>query len=129
VSVGNTLATTDEEAFTYTGRNLEPFSPVHISGERDGSDNLTISWIRRSRIDSEWRDGVGIPLGEESEAYQVDILDSDDVVRTIEVTSPTASYSAADQTTDFGSAQSSIDVKIYQMSAVVGRGYAAEATI
>ncbi len=129
VSVGNTLATTDEKSFTYSGRNLKPFSPVHISGSRDGSDNLTINWIRRSRLDSEWRDGVGIPLGEESEAYQVDILDGSTVVRTIEATSPTASYSAADQTTDFGSAQSSVDVKIYQMSAVVGRGYAAEATV
>ena len=129
VSVGNTLTTTDEEAFTYTGRNLKPFAPVHIEGSRDGSDNLTINWIRRSRVDSEWRDGVGIPLGEESELYEVDILDGGNVVRTIEVTSANASYSAADQTTDFGSAQSSVDVKIYQMSAVVGRGYAAEATI
>ncbi len=129
VSVGNTLSTTDEEAFTYTGRNLKPFAPVHVEGSRDGSGNLTIDWIRRSRVDSEWRDGVGIPLGEESEAYEVDILDGSTVVRTIEVTSATASYSAADQTTDFGSPQSSIDVKVYQLSAVVGRGYAAEATI
>lgn len=129
VSVGNSLGNTDEEAFTYIGKNLKPFSPVHVTGERDGGDNLTISWIRRSRVDGDWRDGVGIPLGEETEAYQVDILDGSDVVRTIEATSPTASYSAADQATDFGSAQSSIDVKIYQMSAVVGRGYAAEATV
>ncbi len=129
VSVGNSLGNTDELPFTYTGKNLKPFSPVHVSGARDGSDNLTINWIRRSRVDGDWRDGVGIPLGEESELYQVDILDGSDVVRTIEVTSPTASYSVADQTTDFGSAQSSVDVKIYQMSAVVGRGYAAEATV
>ena len=50
-------------------------------------------------------------------------------MRTIEVTSPTASYNATDQTTDFGSAQSSVDVKVYQLSAVIGRGYAASATI
>ena len=62
VSVGNSLATTDEEAFTYTGRNLKPFSPVHVSGSRNSGGDLTISWIRRSRVDSEWRDGVGIPL-------------------------------------------------------------------
>ncbi len=128
-SVGNTLATTEEEAFTYTGRNLRPYAPVHITGNRDGSDNLTLNWIRRSRVDAEWRDGVDIPLGEESERYEVDILDGLDVVRTLEVTSPTASYSAADQTTDFGAAQSSVDIKIYQLSAVVGRGYAASATI
>jgi hypothetical protein len=129
VSVGNSLGNTDESPFTYTGRNLKPFAPVHVKGVRDGSGNLTINWIRRSRVDGEWRDGVGIPLGEETEAYEVDILDGSTVVRTIEVTSPTASYSAADQTTDFGSAQSSVDVKIYQLSAVVGRGYAASANI
>jgi hypothetical protein len=129
VSVGNTLTTTDEEAFTYTGRNLKPFAPVHVEGNRDGSSNLTINWKRRSRVDSEWRDGVGIPLGEESELYEVDILDGGNVVRTIEITSPTASYTAAEQTTDFGSAQSSVDIKIYQMSAIVGRGYEAAATI
>lgn len=129
VSVGNTLTTTDEVSFTYSGRNLKPFSPVHVKGTRNGSGDLTIDWIRRSRVDAEWRDGVGIPLGEETEAYEVDILDGGNIVRTIEVTSPTASYSAADQTTDFGSAQSSVDVKVYQLSAVVGRGYAAEANI
>ena len=80
-------------------------------------------------MDAEWRDGVGIPLGEESEAYEVDIIDGGNVVRTIEATSPTISYSAAEQATDFGSAQSNIDVKIYQMSAVVGRGYEAAASI
>ncbi|MDB2414177.1 glycoside hydrolase TIM-barrel-like domain-containing protein [Rickettsiales bacterium] len=128
VSVGNSLGNTDEAAFTYTGRNLKPFAPVHVKGVRDGSGNLTISWIRRSRVDGEWRDGVGIPLGEESESYEVDIFDGSTVVRTIEVTSATASYSAADQTTDFGSVQSSVDVKIYQLSAVVGRGYATAAT-
>lgn len=129
VSVGNSLGNTDEMAFTYTGRNLKPFAPVHVTGSRDGPGNLTISWIRRSRVDAEWRDGVGIPLGEESEAYEVDILDGSTVVRTIPITSPTASYSATDQATDFGSAQSSIDVTIYQLSAVIGRGYAASATV
>ena len=129
VSVGNSLGNTDELAFTYAGRNLKPFAPVHVTGLRNGFSDLTISWIRRSRVDAEWRDGVGIPLGEESELYEVDILDGSTVVRTIESISPTASYSAADQTTDFGSAQSSIDVKVYQLSAVIGRGYAVSATV
>lgn len=129
VSVGNSLGNTDEMAFTYTGRNLKPFAPVHVTGLRNGSGNLMISWIRRSRVDAEWRDGVGIPLGEESEAYEVDILNGSTVVRTIEVISRTASYSAFDQTTDFGNTQSSIDVKVYQLSAVIGRGYAASAAV
>jgi hypothetical protein len=129
VSVGNSLGNTDEVAFAYTGRNLKPFAPVHVKGARDSSGNLTISWIRRSRTNGEWRDGVGIPLGEETESYEVDIMNGSAVLRTIETTSPTASYSAADQVVDFGSAQSSVAVKIYQMSAVVGRGYGMEALV
>jgi len=129
VSVGNSLGNTAESSFIYQGNNLKPFAPVHVSGSRDGSENLTINWVRRSRVDGEWRDGVGIPLGEESEAYEVDILNGGSVARTIKITSTTASYSATDQITDFGSTQSSIDIKIYQLSAVVGRGYPAAATI
>jgi hypothetical protein len=129
VSVGNSLGNTGEIAFTYTGKNLKPFAPVHVTGVRDGSDNLTIGWVRRSRVGAEWRDGVDIPLGEESERYEVEILDGVTVKRTLSATSPTVAYSAAQQVTDFGAAQSSVSVRIYQLSAVVGRGYPAGASI
>jgi hypothetical protein len=129
VSVGNSLGNTDELAFTYTGKNLKPFAPVHVTGVRDGSANLTISWVRRSRVDAEWRDGVDIPLGEESERYEVEIYSGLTLKRTLTATSPTVAYSAANQVTDFGSAQSSVSVKVYQLSAVVGRGYPAIASV
>lgn len=129
VSVGGTLATTAEQDFTHTGRNLKPFAPVHVKGVRDGSGNLTISWLRRTRTGGDWRDGVDIPLGEESEKYEVDVFSGTTLKRTIAVTSATASYSAADQVIDFGSAQSSISVKIYQLSVVVGRGYSANTSV
>jgi hypothetical protein len=103
---------------------------VHISGARDGSANLTINWVRRTRVSGGWQDAVDVPLNETAEAYEVEIMDGGDVVRTITgLTTPSASYSAAEQTADFGSAQSSVAVKIYQLSGAVGRGYAGEATI
>jgi hypothetical protein len=129
VSVGNSLGNTDQITFTYTGRNLKPFAPVHVAGVRDGSGNLTISWVRRSRVDAEWRDGVDIPLGEESERYEVEIYSGLTLKRTIATTSPSANYPAADRVTDFGSTQTSVSVKVYQLSAVVGRGYKVEATV
>ncbi len=108
---------------------LMPYSPVHVSGTRNGDGDLTITWIRRSRVEGGWN-RTDVPMLEESEAYEVDILDgSGDVVRTIEAGSASAAYTAAQQAADFGSAQSSVDVTIYQMSAVVGRGYPAEATV
>lgn len=129
VTIGDTLAATAEETFTYTGKKFRPYSPVDIAGARDGSDNLTITWKRRSRIDGEWRDGVDIPLGEETECYDIDVMNGLTVVRTLESTSPSAIYSAAEQITDFGTTQASIDVKVYQKSAVFGRGVAGESTI
>lgn len=125
VTVGNSLTSVSAQDFTYTGVGLKPYSPVHITGTRDGSGNLTIDWVRRTRISGDWRDSVDVPLNEVSELYDVDILNGSIVVRSIlGVTSPTASYSAADQTIDFGSLQTSVSVKIYQISASVGRGYA-----
>jgi len=108
----------------------KPWSPVHIEGTRDGSDNLDITWVRRARYGGEWRSGFDIPNTEATEEYEIDILDgSGNVVRTLTSTATSVTYTASDQTTDFGSTQSSIDVKIYQMSNVVGRGYAGEATL
>jgi hypothetical protein len=56
-------------------------------------------------------------------------MDGSTVARTITATTPTFAYSAADQTTDFGSAQASITFRIYQLSATVGRGYPLEVTL
>jgi len=130
VTYGSTLTATTEQDFTYTGVALLPYSPVGITGTRDGSGNLTINWIRRTRINGSWQDYVDVPLNEVTESYQIDIMNGSTVVRTITgLTSPAASYSAANQTTDFGSPQSNITLNVYQMSAVIGRGYAGNATV
>ena len=129
VTVGAALADADETTFTYRGIKFKPYSPVQIEGARDGSSNLTIAWVRRTRIGGDWRDGVDAPLGEESESYEIDIMNGLTVVRTLTATTPSVTYSAANQTTDFGSPQASIDINIYQMSAIVGRGYAGSATV
>lgn len=130
VTVGGTLSQSVEQVFIYNAVALKPYSPVHIRGERDDSDNLTISWIRRTRLGGSWQDGVDIPLNESSERYEVDILDGSTVIRTItDLTSPSSSYTAAEQMADFGAAQGEVEIKVYQLSDSVGRGYAGAATI
>jgi hypothetical protein len=106
---------------------LMPLAPVHLKARRDGS-GVTFSWIRRTRIDGDTWVGE-VPLGEDSEAYVVDILLAGDVVRTLSVTTPTALYAAADELADFGAAQTSLNVRIAQVSATVGRGFAAGAVL
>lgn len=116
-------------AFSVSGASAKPFSPVAVAGSRDGGLNLTITWTRRSRIGSELPDSGDIPLDEPSEAYQVDIMNGSTVVRTITATTTSASYTAAQQVADFGAAQPSINVRVYQVGQLVGRGTAAEATV
>lgn len=132
VSTGSTVTGTTEYTHTYNGVGLKPYAPTHVRGTRDGSGNLTATWFKRTRLNGEWRDSVDITLGEDSEAYEVDILSggSPEIIRTITgLSSATASYTAAQQTTDFGGTQSSVTVRIYQISATIGRGYMAEVTL
>lgn len=124
-----TIGGTPSLAYTYAGKALKPYAPVHISGTRDGSGNLTISWVRRTRIGGEWRDGVEIPLAETAEKYEVEILSGSTALRTLASNSPTALYSTVNQVADFGSNQSAVTIKIYQISEAVGRGYAASAIV
>jgi hypothetical protein len=113
------------------GRAERPYAPAHLAGTREGDGNLTITWVRRTRVNGSRADGIGdVPLGEAADAYKVEILEGDIVVRTIAgLSTPTATYSAAEQTTDFGAPQVSIAVRVYQLSAVVGRGIAARAIL
>ncbi|MET0155469.1 MAG: glycoside hydrolase TIM-barrel-like domain-containing protein [Rickettsiales bacterium] len=122
VTYKQNLSDAEQAEFAYAAECYKPWSPVHIAGERDGGGDLTITWIRRTRLGGEWADGSDVPLSEESEAYEVDILDGATVLRTIAATSPSCAYSAAQQTADFGSPQASVDVVVYQLSALVGRG-------
>lgn len=130
VSFGSSLATTAAQDFTYRGVGLRPYSPVHIAGTRDAGGNLTISWVRRTRLGGEWQDATDIALNETAETYEVDIMNGGTAIRTITgLSTPNASYAAADQVADFGAAQGSVSVRIYQMSAAVGRGTPGSATI
>jgi hypothetical protein len=110
-----------ETTHAFRGLGLRPLSPMHIRGVRSGGD-LAVSWVRRTRIGGDTWDSVDVPLAEEVERYEVDILDGPDVVRTLSSTTPSLTYTAAEQTADFGAPQSSLDLRVYQTSQVFGRG-------
>lgn len=116
------------ETHAFAGRGLKPLSPVHVRSTRSG-DDLEVTWTRRTRVGGDAWDAVDVPLGEETERYEVDILDGAAVVRIIVATTPACSYTAAEQSADFGSPRSAVDVAIYQMSAAAGRGTPKRATV
>lgn len=129
VTAGADIDSDTGVSLTYQGVNLECLSPVHPKGVRNGSGDLAISWTRRTRIGGAWRDNVDASLGETSERYEVEVMSGTTVKRTLSSSTPSATYSAADQAADFGSPQSAITLRIYQLSELVGRGYPLETTL
>ena len=115
-------------AVTYRGVGLRPLSPVHVRAARNASGDIALSWIRRTRIGGDNWELADVPLGEDSERYELDILDPANasiVVRTLTVSIPSAAYTQAQQIADFGAAQSVCHVRVHQISALLGRGAAA----
>lgn len=117
-----TLGTLDEtgDAITvdYTAAAQRPYSPVHpILFRDDVTDDWAITFVRRSRIGGALIDGRDVPLGETSELYRVRILDGSlGAIRTIEVTTQSATYTAAQQVADWGVVQTSLSVEIVQVA-------------
>ncbi|PCD75709.1 hypothetical protein CLN94_12400 [Pseudothioclava arenosa] len=117
------------QAFTPAGVGLRPFSVAHVEQPwrrpRTPGD-LTIRWTRRSRaLAADSWGGLEVPMLEEFEAYEVEIVDGATVKRVLSVSMTRAVYSAADQTADWGALLGpgdSLDIRIYQLSALIGRG-------
>lgn len=120
------------EALAFVANNMTPYAPCHLAGSRDGSDNFTGTWVRRTRQGGQWFDLTEtVPLAEDSEAYEVDFVDGSEVVlRTVSgLTAESVSYTAAEQTADGGTPGDPVNMRVYQISALVGRGYQGAATL
>lgn len=100
---------------------LRPLSPMRPRARRLPS-GVSLSWIRRSRVDGDSWEAVEVPLGEETERYRVTIRAGGEIVRAVEVDAPALLYEAAQELADFGSAQAVLDIELVQFSVVVGPG-------
>ncbi|MFQ6017934.1 MAG: phage tail protein [Kiloniellaceae bacterium] len=141
ITVGGTSDNATIKELVFLGRALMPYSPVDIRGSLGGSPrDWTGSWKRRTRLNGSWRDLVDVPLGEDTEDYELDVLDDGAVVRTIttaasangsvvDAANRTFIYVEQDQLDDLGDLQTPLTVKVYQLSAIVGRGFAGDATL
>lgn len=124
VTYGGDITLVPSTQFTDSGNDLRPYAVTSVADSRSSGD-LTVTWIRRTRIGGDWLNFVGqVPLSETLESYDVDILNGSTVVRTFPgLSSPQVIYTAAQQIADFGSVQPLILMNIYQNSSVIGRGF------
>ena len=124
------------QTFTPAGVGLRPFSVAHVERPwrtpRTPSD-LMIRWTRRSRaLAADSWGGLVVPLAEVLEAYEVEILDGAAVKRVLSTDTTSAVYTAVRQTADWGAPLGpgdSLTVRIFQLSALHGRGAARTVTL
>ncbi len=112
----------------FRGVGARPYAPAHVRGQRVAGD-LAISWIRRTRIGGDSWTVSEVPLSESDERYEVDILDGTTVKRTIASTAPSATYTSAQQTLDFGSPQAAVSVRVRQVGSNGRAGSARSAIV
>lgn len=131
---GQSVTSVTSQLFTNTANDLRPYAVTSVIGTRDGAGNLTVTWVRRTRIGGDWLEGIGtVPLSELSESYDVDVMGgsgSATVIRTFAgLSSPTVLYTAAQQIADFGRTLPNVTFNIYQNSGIIGRGFQKNATV
>ena len=133
VTIGALFEDAEIQPRIHTGRDLKPYAAWAVKATKSGSPaNITISWTRRTRIGGEWKDGTGsVPLAEGAEAYEVDILEAPGgaAKRTLATTTASVTYANADILGDFGAIPASLSVVVYQLSAVIGRGFPRAVTV
>jgi hypothetical protein len=110
-------------AFTPAGRGLVPFAPVHVAQPwrtaRSPGD-LTLRWTRRScaLVTDAWEQ-VEVPLAEDFESYDAQILDGTLVKRTLTSSTTSILYTSAQQAADWGASLvpgSTLAIRIHQLS-------------
>jgi hypothetical protein len=118
-----------QRVFTPDGVGLRPFSVTHVEQPwrkaREPGD-LVIRWARRSRaLAADSWTAPEVPLAEDAEAYEVEIRNGLSVVRILSATTTSVTYTAAQEVADWGALLArgdTLDIRIFQLSAVFGRG-------
>lgn len=133
VTIGRPVSTANPQEVINLGVSSTPLSPVNVRANRATTDT-GITWQRRTRRQTRFLGPLSssVPLGEATEAYEVDIFTSSaftTVKRTLTASTPSVTYTSAQQIADFGSNQTVLYVRVYQMSEIVGRGFPRQATI
>ena len=104
----------------FGGNGLRPYAPAHLRAARQSDGTLSITWVRRTRIDGDGWETLEVPLGEESESYLLRMIKDGSVLREESVTAPVFDYSASAQNGD--GAVGAFEIEVAQVSASYGAG-------
>jgi hypothetical protein len=84
----------------FRGIGLRPYAPCHLRVRKEDNDDLTVSWVRRTRVDGDSWESVEVPLGESAESYVIRVLDGGTILREETVSSGSWIYDAVSRAGD-----------------------------
>ncbi len=125
-AAGRGDAATEPADVAIAGNALRPLSPAGLALALDGGD-VVAHWTRRSRLGFGWPDFTDVPLAEDAEQYRIELLLDGRLARQLDTAVPVLRYTAADRAADGDGA--TVTVRVAQLSASVGPGSVAAATI
>ncbi len=103
---------------------VKALNPVHLRAKKiNSSDDIEISWIRRTRNNGDSWALSEVPLDLVPENYRVEIYDGANLVRSLDSATNSFVYTGDMQMADFGALPDSFTYKIAQISAVIGVGH------
>jgi hypothetical protein len=76
VTTSQQLASVTAQTVYLEGDELRCYSPVQLAVTRDGGNNATLTWVRRTRLQGEMQDGHDVPLGELVESYELRVTEN-----------------------------------------------------
>jgi len=101
---------------THTGKAVGelPYPVADVEFFKTAAADVLITWRRQTRFNGEGFDAATVPLNEDDERYEIDLLTNLDVlITTVTTTVPSYSYVGA---------PANFKARIHQMSTNIGRG-------
>lgn len=115
------------ETLAFNGIGLRPYSVSHLESSGALGGTIVLRWIRRTRIDGDSWLGVEVPLGEESELYQIEVWQGATQLRQEYATTQAWAYTPAMQAAD--GATAGVTLAVAQVSMRFGPGPFARVTM
>jgi hypothetical protein len=110
----------EHRVLAFDGVGLRPYPVAHLRAAALAGGGLALSWVRRTRIGGDSWEAEEVPLGEAREAYRLRVREGQAVRRTVELTQPAFTYTAAMRAAD-GVAPGFV-IEVAQVSDIFGPG-------
>lgn len=103
----------------FDGIGLRPYPVAHLRYTATSGD-IQLAWRRRTRLDGDSWQSIEVPIGEESEAYLVRVIESDEVQAEYTTTQPSFLYASAMRSAD--GVANDFRIAVAQLSTSYGPG-------